>query len=347
MPVHSQSASERKKAISSAFEELLVRITGKRDVLGMSSGQNLLRESRRFVRSFRYEELLLPTFDLMDVGDETQIDVLHVLDEAKPKLERPTQKITVSFDEVAVKNSLWQHELPVWGKTRPTTLVWLATEEGEQRATLDASEPSKILALFEEESEKRGVPMVYPRLDSHDQSEVNVTDILGSHKLPVMNASLAYQAEAIISASFLYDPIEGWQTRWNLYQANDEASWRISAPDLEIAIFEGVDKLASLLADRYAQTSTGNDSDRFLLYIQDISNLTDYDKINRYLDAISLIKRVELVQIQGNELVYELELRSHLKALKQAIALGRVLVTQDDPFVDVSDAHRLTYRFVP
>jgi len=270
-----------------------------------------------------------------------------MLDEAKPTFERPTQKITVSFDEDELKNSLWQHELPVWGKIRPTTLVWLAMEDGEQRAMLDGEKPGKILALLEEESEKRGVPMRYPRLDRKDQSKVNVTDILGSYKAPVINASLGYQTEAIISVSFLYDPIEGWQTRWSLYQANEEASWRISAPDLDIAILEGVDKLASMLADRYAQTSSGNDTDRFLLYIQDISNLSDYDKINRYLDAISIIKRAELVQIQGNELVYELELRSHLKALKQTIALERVLVAQDDPFVDANEAHRLNYRFIP
>lgn len=370
VPVYSQSKDERNKAITKAFELLLIRITGKRDVLHLPAGRKLLKQSRKYVHSFRYEAVIPPidlteTFPKVKIEQGQEASLLRFAFTEKPvdpdfdlvsESETqdeviPTQKILVSFDEQAVKSSLWQHTLPVWGKTRPTTLVWIAAENVDQRTMLNANEMTKMLALLKQQSEERGLPMIYPRLDSSDKAIVNVTDILGSYSDPILEASASYPAEAIVSASFLFDEIEGWQTHWTLYQNDGEVSWRVSASELEIVIFEGIDKLSSVLADKYSQIATLAGDDRFLIYIQNVLSLSDYDKINRYLNAISSIKNAELIQVKGAELIYELELRSTAKALKQAIALGDSLVAQDDPFADdsFSDAanNRLIYRFNP
>jgi len=352
VPVFSQSNQERKVATSKAFEELLIRVTGRQDVLGMESSQKLLSNSRRFVRSFRYEVLPPPIVfkseqvkeapELADVNPqilETETD--------EEELSQPTQQIVVSFDEKAIKNSLWKFKLPVWGKTRPSTLLWLAIQDSEQRKMLDATVPSEILALIKQHAEKRGVPIIYPKLDSEDQAKVNVTDVWGAYKNPVNDASSRYQAEAIISAQLFLDESGLWQTRWHLYQAGDESSWKFSAPHLSVVIFESVDQLASALAERYAQISSGEDDSRFLIHVRDVANLADYEKINRYLSSLSVVKHAELAQIQNNELVYELELRSNPKALKQAIALGKTLSAQDDPFAAEVDSNRLNYRLKP
>lgn len=352
IPVFSQSNQERKKATAKAFEELLIRVTGKRDVLGLASSQALLSNSRSFVRSFRYEVLPPPeVFEPIEAKDLVLPDTDQVLVTAENaeqvEEELPTQQIVVSFDEKAVKNSLWKNKLPVWGKTRPSTLLWLAIQYHEQRKMLDASESTEILALLKQHAEKRGVPIIYPSLDSTDQARVNVTDVWGEFKNPVNDASSRYQADAIISANLMLDQAGVWQTRWNLYQAGDESSWKLSAPHLNVIIFESIDRLANSLAERYAQVSSGEDDSRFLIHIRDVSNLSDYEKINRYLSSLSVVKHAELAQIQNDELVYELELRSNPKALKQAIALGKTLLAQDDPFAAEVDLNRLNYRLKP
>ena len=351
VPVFSQSNKERKEATAKAFEELLIRVTGKRDVLGLESSQKLLANSRRFVRSFRYEELPPPeVFKPVQVKDLELSDVNQQTDETEIDEEeqsQPTQQIVVSFDEKAVKNSLWKFKLPVWGKTRPSTLLWLAVQDHEQRKMLDASESTEILALLKQHAEKRGVPIIYPNLDTEDQAKINVTDVWGAYKIPVDDASSRYQAEAVISAQLLLDETGTWQSRWNLYQSGDESSWKLSAPNLSVVIFENVDQLASALAERYAQVSSGEDDSRFLIHIRDVSNLADYEKINRYLSSLSVVKHAELAQIQNNELVYELELRSNPRALKQAIALGKTLSAQEDPFAAEIDVNRLNYRLKP
>jgi len=352
VPVYSQSNQERETATAKAFEELLIRVTGKRDVLNLESSQKLLANSRSYVRSFRYEMLPPPvdfesastkTSEMLDV-EQSVVEVEKAEEEEK---EQATQKIVVSFDEKAVKNSLWKFKLPVWGKTRPSTLLWMAVQDNEQRKMFDASEPTEILALLKQHAEKRGVPLIYPSLDSEDQAKVNVTDVWGAYKIPVSDASLRYQAEAIISAKLYLDQAGVWQSRWNLYQAGDESSWKFDAPHLSVVIFESIDNLASALAERYAQVSSGDDDSRFLIHIRDVSNLADYERINRYLSSLSVVKRAELAQIQNDELVYELELRSNPRALKQAIALGKTLSAQDDPFAAEVDVNRLSYQLKP
>ena len=350
VPVFSQSIAERETATDKAFVELLIRITGKRDILGMESSQALITDSKRFVRSFRYEILPPPVvFESSTVNPaEEEASDSSMLSFKKEKEEEnlPTQKIVVSFDEKAIKNSLWKLKLPVWGKIRPSTLLWIAIQDQKSRTLLDSSQQTEVLALVKQHAEKRGVPIVYPLLDLEDQLKINVTDVWGSYKLPVTEASLRYKPEAVISGKLFLDESGIWQARWNLYQAGDETNWQFSAPHLSVVIFESIDKLAEKLAERYAQVSSGDDS-RFLIHISDVSNLKDYKKINRYLKSLSAIKRVELSQIQGNELIYELDLRSNPKALKQAIALGKTLAAMDDPFASEVDANRFNYRLKP
>ena len=350
VPVFSQSNKERKEATTKAFEELLIRVTGKRDVLSLESSQKLLTNSRRFVRSFRYEEI--PTSEVLrqqqnkvsEVSDANQST-----DEIEDEQEQsqPAQQIVVSFDEKAVKNSLWKSQLPVWGKTRPNTLLWLAVQDHEHRKMLDASEATEILALLKQQAEKRGVPLTFPNLDLEDQVKINVTDVWGAYKIPIDDASSRYQAEAVVSAQLFLDDAGMWQTRWHLYQSGDESSWTFSAPHLNVVIYESIDQLAGALAERYAQVSSGQDDSRFLIHISDVSNLADYEKINRYLNTLSVVKRAELTQIQNDELIYELELRSNPRALKQAIALGKTLSAQEDPFAVEIDVNRLNYRLKP
>ena len=166
VPVHSQSKKERDEAISKAFEQLLIRVTGKRDVLHLPSGQKLLKQSRKYVRSFRYEAVIPPNdlievFSEIEIPQDTAINLTQFspieelidpidMDETEIDAEKmaPTQKILVSFDEQAVKNSLWKHALPVWGKTRPTTLLWLAAENADQRTMLNANEKSKMKLFY-------------------------------------------------------------------------------------------------------------------------------------------------------------------------------------------------------
>jgi len=364
VPVMSQSAKERQTASKAAFAILLVRITGRRDLPQSAAGQALIDNARAYISSFRYEPIVTPVFaaDAVMPGFQPE-PVTEALSQAplegdgqspvqsEVELEpeaKPTQKLVVSFDEKAVKNSLWKQKLPVWGKTRPSTLLWLAVQHNNQRVLLDANEPTALLSYIEKQAEKRGIPLLYPLLDLEDQININVTDVWGGFNEPIKNASERYQPEAILSARLFLDPFGVWQTRWAMHQGNDEIDWQVSGTDLETVVTQGLDQLADRLALRYAHVSSLGDESEFLITISDVNNVSDFVRVEKYLSALSAIKQAELTKIQGNALVFRLDLRSNAQALKQAIKLGKVLLSSEDLFaMEASESDRLVYRLMP
>ena len=168
----SQSEKERKEASKQAFEVLLVRLTGRRDLAETEIGKVLIENARLYVSSFRYELIKEKVFESVDVmpvrsvlDDEPPMQQEPIerqsIEDEEPEL-KPTQKLVVRFDEKAVKNSLWKQKLPVWGKTRPSTLLWVAVQDQNKRVLLDANEPTALLSYIERQAEKRGIPMLYP-----------------------------------------------------------------------------------------------------------------------------------------------------------------------------------------
>ncbi len=357
IPVYSQSSKERKEAITKAFEELLIKVTGKKDIGELEEGQALLKKSHRYIRSFRYEAIEKKTTENLESdavgavdeqGFDTEIKNMPAVSVAIEAEEpQPEQNLIISFDEKAVKNSLWRSKLPVWGKTRPATLVWLAVQDQNSRRLIDSSESLPLLEYMSKYAYKRGVPIVYPLLDLEDQINLNVTDVWGGFKDSVISASERYQPEAIVAARLYQDPFGIWESRWSFYQDSEELQWRSSAPDQDTAIQEGIDYLADKLAEHYAHVPTSGNENSTLITISDVNNLADYDKVSRYLSSLSAIKKVFVSQVQMNEVIYQLDLRGSKNALKQAISLSKVLVEVEDPFAIDLPESRFNYRLMP
>ena len=357
IPVYSQSSKEREDAITEAFEELLIKVTGKKGIGELDEGQALLKNARRYIRSFRYaaierKAIENPEPDVMEFVDEqnlvTEIEDLSlepVVIVAEEPL--PEQNLVIIFDEQAVNNSLWKHKLPVWGKTRPATLVWVAVHDQNTRRLIDASDPLPLLDYMHKYAEKRGVPLVYPLLDLEDQINLNVTDVWGGFKDSLVSASERYEPEAIVAARLYMDSLGSWESRWSFYLGNEELQWRSRAPDQETAIQEGIDYLADKLAERYAHLPSSGDENSTLIYISDVNNLSDYNKVSRYLASLSAIKKIFLSQVQMNAVIYQLDLRGSKNALKQAISLSNILVEVEDPFAIDLPESRFNYRLMP
>ena len=360
VPVFSQSSKEQAEATNKAFEQLLIRVTGKKNIAELEEGQALLRDARRYIRSFRYEVIEpKPVEEPQPVEEpvaplefnENQFMVEPPLPDSvlpvEPLEPQPTQNLVIIFDEKAVKNSLWKSKLPVWGKTRPATLIWLAIQDEESRRLVDVSSSQNLIEQLEENAKRRGLPVLYPLLDLEDQININVTDVWGGFKDPVLRASERYQPEAIVAARVYFNPQGVWESRWSFYQGSEEQQWRTVAMDLSTTLEQAVDELADRLAERYAHVPTSGDENRTLVYVADINNLADYNKVSRYLSGLSVVKQAFVTQVNANELVYQLDLRGSRGSLKQAISLSKVLLEVEDPFaVDLME-NRFNYRLSP
>ncbi len=103
-----QSAEQRTDGIRRAFTQMLVKVTGNRNIARRPELQGDIEQAPRYVQQFRYR---------LGAGQS-------------PVAEEAARLLTVQFDALAVQRLLRERRLTVWGENRPSGLVWIGIESG-------------------------------------------------------------------------------------------------------------------------------------------------------------------------------------------------------------------------
>lgn len=332
LPVNSQDGSERKQAIEQAFSVLLVRVTGNRNIDTLPEGQKLIASANQYVRQFRYEKAPPVKKDPSSIAGFG----------AQPT---PGQLLVVLFDEEVVKQALWRNRLPVWGKVRPATLVWMAVQDEERRYLLDANEAGDVVEQLRKIAERRGLPLVFPLLDLEDQININVNDVWGDFADPILAASMRYQTEAVLAGRLFIDSSGQWNARWTLYHANNTLSWRSDGQSMLDVLLPGIGGVAEDLAVRYASISSGDDN-IMQINVSGIKSLQDYVRVNQYLESLSQISHARIIRLSLTDAIFRVELRGNKGSLEKAIALGQTFTLNREALAEVS-TNTLYYHLAP
>lgn len=150
-PVAGQREAERTEALRQAFGRVLVKITGDSDAAVRPGLQALLRSPLVYVQQYLYRPL--------PAGYVPEATAAAV----------PTRMLWASFDAQAVNQSLQRANAPVWGRMRPSTLVWLAVEEQGRRYLAGSDVGADLRRELEDRADARGIPLLFPLLDVEDQ----------------------------------------------------------------------------------------------------------------------------------------------------------------------------------
>ncbi|MDH3954990.1 MAG: DUF2066 domain-containing protein, partial [Gammaproteobacteria bacterium] len=155
-----ESSDPRADAYEAALQEILLRVSGS----GIANNPEVLAEL--FPNPASYVVQFRPG------ADET---------------------LWVSFDGQAIERTLRGAGQTFWGAERPLTLVWLAVDWGQgEREIIAADDPDRtqqesrsidrdrlLRERLLEIAERRGLPLVFPLLDTTDLQSVTFADIWG------------------------------------------------------------------------------------------------------------------------------------------------------------------------
>lgn len=310
--VEGQGREERAYVVREALKEILVRVSGRNEANALAADEELVPRPTRLVQQFRYRKFK---------SDE---DIPpNPIDGAKPY----SQKLWLRFTEKAVVKLLRLQGFPVWGKTRPATLVWLVVDDQKQRILIGNSTPHISRSHIERDANKKGLPFRLPLLDLADQSKLQVTDVWGNFEDTILAASERYQTEAVLVGRIYLSYAKTWNTRWSLYSAGQRQDWETSNREtLRTAVEDGLSKTAEALSVRFAQVETLESDGNILLQVKNISDLKTYNKVTKYLKNLSVVTLVEVSQVNEDNIVFSLSSRSGRLGVSQAIALGHLLV---------------------
>ncbi len=250
VPVAGQEPAEQRRALRVALSRILIKVSGQRSAPQNPSLAEALEKPAQYVQQYRYR-----------------------MANAEAGWTGPRQVLWAEFDREAVNRLLADSGLKVWGRERPATLVWLAVEERGRRRLLGSDDTGALFAALQVRAAERGLPLVLPLLDLEDQSRLRVTDVWGDFQDTVLAASGRYGSDVIVMAR-VYEVLPGvWEAHWNLLDAGDVQRWMTQSDIAGGVLEEGIDRLADMLAARFAGSLAEDAAGWVELLVNDVNSL--------------------------------------------------------------------------
>jgi hypothetical protein len=300
VPVASQQPAERTAAMQQALSDVLVRVTGQRELLRSGRVRPLLDDASRFVQQYRYFTV--------------------------PESTPPRLMLRVRFDGDGIRQALREQGVAYWGDAeRPDTLVWLAVEERGRRYIVSAEDGTVAHEQIRLAARQRGIPLLFPLMDLQDQAQVRFSDIQGGFFDRVLEASGRYNPQAILIGRLNRSPSGSWVARWNLRVAGNTTAWTDTDRQLAGVARAGIDNVADNLASRLAVTDAGTLGNRVTVIVEDINTVAAYARVTQYLASLTAVRELQVVQVAGTSVNYDLQLNGSLQGLTQTIVIGSVL----------------------
>ena len=246
----------------------------------------------------------------------------------------------VSFDGQAIERTLREAGQTVWGPDRPLTIVWLAVDRGQgRREIIAADDPDRESrdarsidrnALLRERileiAERRGLPLIFPLLDTTDIQRVTFSDIWGGFDERVVNASQRYAADSILIGRIRTSGDS--RENWTYLFSGDERRWSGSPESV-------IGQIADLLA---AQLSVGGSEPlaSVTLAVSGVASIDAYGDLHRILRNASVIEDFRVTEVNGDRVALLVDVRGGAERLRRALQFTGLTEQERMPRMDVS-----------
>ncbi|MBC3767345.1 DUF2066 domain-containing protein [Neptunicella marina] len=306
----------QKQAARQALQRVLIKVSGSLNVAEHSDVRKQLSDATDYLLSYQF-----------DLQDQQRI-------------------YRAQFDQQKVDKLLRDAGLAIWGKTRPSTLIWLAEQQDEEfnRTIISEQSQSQSKELVLQRGKERGLDLSFPLVDLDDLMRVSVYDVWGRFLQPVVDASQRYQADSMVIARIYQQKqiAEGmdeslakvvWHLDWSFVLGNRVEQQ--SAEDLErdVVISQMVNSIADTLANRYAIEANTNPVSHYIeLTVTNISGLAVYENVRIFLKQLTAVADVTLSHISGTNGRYRLRMVGSEQDLINALELDSRMQRVVDQF---------------
>jgi len=312
--VDPDAADSQDIAFRDALAEVLVRVTGMTAIVESEQMATLFPNPRRYVSQYR---------------------------------PGPDDTLVILLDGPAIETVLRRSGVPVWGSDRPLTLVWIAIDRGrgereivaageQDRLTNDSRFIDRNRLLREgmlEIAVHRGIPMLFPLLDTEDLENISFSDIWGGFDDLLLQASLRYDAASVLVGRIRAESEQ--EDRWTWYHAGGRSSWYGEAEQI-------VHLMADSLAAQYALTGS-EPIDIIRLSIAGINSLSAYGRVQRLMENLRGVEVVRINAVEGDRIVYDVHIQGGTERLQRALEMSDLL-ERIEPFDDAGGDNDLQQR---
>jgi len=311
------------------------------EVPGLFSAEVALHEESVDARNNAYRAALIAVLTRVSgtelSANEELIDEMFPVPAAYVTRFRPGEDdmLWVTFDGEAIERVLRASGESVWGSDRPLTLVWLAVDWGQgEREIIAADDPDRrpqearsidrnrlLRERILEVADKRGLPILFPLLDTTDLQGVTFSDIWGGFDDRIIDASERYGAISILIGRIRASSSQ--PNRWTYVFGDEMRNW-VGLPEVVVA------DIADILA---AEFGVGGDAplETVALNVSGVQTVNAYGSLQETLAELSLIERFRISGVAGDVVSYEVEIRGGVDRLRRALSFEGLLEQTAEP----------------
>ncbi|MCK5894885.1 MAG: DUF2066 domain-containing protein [Endozoicomonadaceae bacterium] len=294
----------RTQAFSQALSLVVIKLTGKADAPTMKGMRAAIESPDAFVSRYDYYQ--------QSTG-------------ASRDHQQAGFSMGVTFDRVALNKLLNHNQLPLWGKNRPDTLVWIASEMNSERQMLEEGDLSGVVQALKTASGQRGVPLLYPLLDMEDSLSLPLAELWGLFPAPIVKASRRYATEPIL-AMRIYSLASGNVSARIMFIFRGEVFYE-NISDINVDVLAGLSLslVAHRLAAFYSVLSNASSEHTLRLQVNAVDDVHDYADLLRHIESLTAIRTVMPVSVKGDSLVLDLVIEGSQEQVEAEITLNRHL----------------------
>jgi hypothetical protein len=267
----------------------------------------------------------------------------------------PDDTLFVTFDGAAVEKTLRASNQTVWGGDRPLTLVWLAVDWGQgEREIISAADADgeaddarslnrnrQLRERILEIAAGRGLPVVFPLLDSEDMSKVEFSDVWGGFDERIMAASARYDVSSILIGRVQANGAA--QNRWTYQFGAEQRHWT-GSPETVMA------QVSDMLATEFA--ISGSEPVRVVdLNVHGVTSVDAYGDVDNILSNVNVIESYALTEVSGDRLRYRVSAHGGGERLARALRFEGLMeqdrIDMSDFNVETADVEALEFFYNP
>ena len=327
----SQSDAQRRIDASEGLSQVLMRVSGRSDILQNPVIVAALKTPEQYYSEFSYARVEAVN-DAAAALPQPGLDPLPA--------ETPRQVMRIRFAPSLIAKILREAGLPVWGSNRPSVLSWMAIDDESGRQVLGEANPSLFAKTLNQAARARGVPLLLPLWDLEDSRGVSSSEIWGRFLGRIEASSKRYSPDKILVFRAESEFSNQWRGDWSLGEGGQWRSGTVygeSQAQLATAL---VGVLASVLSEQYAVTSTRSE---VRLTVEGITEIQDYAEVSRYLEGLTQVMSVQPVRILTDMVEFKLRSEGEVQQIIDVIALDRKLSL----LRLVESSSTLWYRWTP
>lgn len=317
-PVADQTAKERSRAAAQGLREVLVRISGSRDVVHASGVGQALSRASSYMDQFQYSR-------------------------KRDEWGGAQEYLEMTFAPSVIEKLLRQAGVPFWPVNRPAALVWVVVDDPESGKQLVNDREDPVIQAVVQAAESRGVPLTFPLLDLDDQLALSAEDVWAMDEDAVLNASERYDADTVLVGRYTQTSTGQWWSTWQFFHRGQGQMYDARVDTAEEVGRVAIDPLADHLAGLYAVVSGGEGRSEVLMQVDGVSDFAGYRGVLSYLNGLAVLGGAELLMVNDELLTVRAGLDGTLEQFRNVLSLDGKLQTSVDqvsssaPWISVAE----------